>query len=436
MNVIVVGAGYVGLVAACCLASEGYQVTCVEKNPQKLDKLSNGISTICEKDLDGLLASLVAGKRLSFTPHLPYPLKTDVIMVAVGTPSLASGATDLSNVYEFCAELRDVVTEPLILVMKSTVPPGTGIRLLDRYFKEKRISYVANPEFLREGQAIYDWFNPDRIVIGTNDSESAALVRQLYPEKSIPQVITDITSAETIKYAANAFLVTKISFINEISNFCEMMDADIDDVARGIGLDSRIGRHFLRAGVGYGGSCFPKDVRALDFYCMSTGYDFRLLKSCIEVNTRQRMMIVQKLRRLLRNLSGSKIALLGLAFKPETDDVRESPAISIAHLLREEGVHIVAYDPMAMEKARQELPPDIFLGRDLYSTAKGVNAICLLTEWSEFVAADWVAIKNNMQPPYALVDGRNCLEQEKLVSLGFNYTGMGRRISPALELCR
>jgi UDPglucose 6-dehydrogenase len=249
-------------------------------------------------------------------------------------------------------------------------------------------------------------------------------------------VLTDIGSAEMIKYASNAFLVTKISFINEIANFCELIDADIDDVARGIGLDSRIGSHFLRAGAGYGGSCFPKDARALDFYCMDNGYDFLLLKSCIEVNMRQRILIVQKLHRALGGIAGKKIALLGLAFKPDTDDVRESPAMAIASLLYEEGARISACDPMALDKARPNLPRDILLTPDVQAACEGAQAICLVTEWPEFINANWRSIRERVNAPYSVVDGRNALDRRYLESLGFNYCGVGRKFSLPLALYR
>ena len=340
MNLIVVGVGYVGLVAACCLANSGHQVTCVETDEAKLKLLRQGISPILEKGLDQLLKQGLVSSRLTFSASLPAPLKTDIVMVTVGTPSLPSGAADLSYIYYIAEELVDAAQHPIILAMKSTVPPGTGVKLVGRYFKDTPIAYVSNPEFLSEGQAIEDWYHPSRIVIGTDDPEVAQKVGQLYPDIKAPVVITDITSAEMIKYASNAFLVTKISFINEIANLCEALGADIDAVAHDLGLDPRIGPHFLRAGLGYGGSCFPKDARALDFAALNHGYDFRLLKSTIEVNTRQRVLAAHKLKQLMGSLAGKEIALLGLAFKPGTDDIREAPALDIAHLLHEAGVRL------------------------------------------------------------------------------------------------
>ncbi len=429
MNIVVIGAGYVGLTAACCLANAGHRVTCIENNESKLKLLNQGISPIQEKGIDQLLKQGLASGKLSFVSSLPKPIETDtVIMITVGTPSLPSGAADLSSIYQVAAELKNAIQYPLILIMKSTVPPGTGVKLVQRYFENTPISYVANPEFLREERAIEDWYHPSRIVIGAADNKIAEKVRQLYSDIDAPVIITDITSAETIKYAANAFLVTKISFINEIANLCETMSANIDDVAKGIGLDTRIGPDFLRAGLGYGGSCFPKDARALDFAALNKGYDLRLLKVTIEVNTKQRILAVHKLKQLLGGLAGKEIALLGLAFKPDTDDIRESPSIDIAYLLYEEGAKLRVYDPTAMQNARPLLPSEVTFATDIYSATVGANAIILVTEWQEFIHADWQTIKKQMNQPYLILDGRNALAQDKLMALGFKYVGVGRRL--------
>lgn len=428
MNITVIGVGYVGLVAACCLANSGHQVTCVECDEAKLKLLNQGISPIQEKGIDQLLRHGLASGKLSFVPFLPKSLQADIIMVTLGTPSLPSGTADLSYTYSVAEELKAAAQHPFILIMKSTVPPGTGVKLVQRYFKDSPISYVANPEFLREGQAIEDWYHPSRIVIGAEDNKIGERVRQLYSDIDAPVIITDITSAETIKYAANAFLVTKISFINEIANLCEAADANIDDVAKGVGLDPRIGPDFLRAGLGYGGSCFPKDARALDFSALNKGYDFRLLKATIEVNTKQRILAVHKLKQLLGGLAGKEIALLGLAFKPDTDDVREAPSLDIAYLLHEGGAGLRVYDPAAMENAKPFLPKDVIFASDIYSATAGANAVVLVTEWREFIEADWQAIKKQMKEPYIIFDGRNALPQDKLIALGFKYMGVGRRL--------
>lgn len=428
MDVLVIGAGYVGLTAACCLANSGHKVTCVESNKEKLRHLQQGLNVIKEKDIDRLLKDGLNSGRLTFTASIPQPLQAEIVMLAVGTPSLASGAADLSYVHQAVAQVKKAARHPFILVMKSTVPPGTGVKLMRRYFQEGLITYVSNPEFLREGQAVWDWYHPSRIVIGAEDHEAAERVLQLYDDIDAPALITDITSAETIKYAANAFLATKISFINEIANLCEAIGADIDNVARGIGLDPRIGPDFLRAGLGYGGSCFPKDTRALDFAALNNGYDLRLLKATIEVNNKQRIRAVCNLKKLLNGLVGKEIALLGLAFKPDTDDVREAPALDIARLLYEEGAGLRVYDPAAMENARPFLPAGVIFAPDIYAAADGANAVVLATEWQEFIQVDWQAIKKQMQEPYLIFDGRNALNPDELTALGFKYVGVGRRV--------
>jgi len=429
MNIIIIGAGYVGLVAACCLANSRHQVTCVETDTARLKLLNQGLSPIHEKGIDQLLKQGISSGKLTFVPSLPKPLQADIIMITVGTPSLPSGAADLSHIYHIATEVRATARHPTILAMKSTAPPGTGVKLVGRCFKDTPIAYVSNPEFLREGQAIEDWYHPSRIVIGADDNKIAEKVRQLYSDIDAPVLITDITSAETIKYAANAFLVTKISFINEIANLCEAADANIDDVAKGIGLDPRIGPDFLRAGLGYGGSCFPKDARALDFSALNKGYDFRLLKATIEVNAKQRILAVHKLKQLLGGLAGKQIALIGLSFKPGTDDVREAPSLDIAYFLCEEGARLRVYDPAAMENARPLLPRGIVFAPDIYSATTGANAVILVTEWQRFLQADWEVIKQQMQEPYIVFDGRNALAQDELRALGFKYIGVGRRRS-------
>ena len=401
----------------------------METDPARLNLLNRRKSPILEKGIDRLLEQGLSSSKLSFVPSLSKSLQADIVMITVGTPSLLSGAADLSCIYHIAAELKDAARHPLTLVMKSTVPPGTGIKLIERYFKDTPIAYAANPEFLREGQAIEDWYHPSRIVIGADNPEAAQKVARLYSDIKAPVVMTDVTSAETIKYASNAFLVTKISFINEIANLCEAVGADIDDVAHGIGLDPRIGPDFLRAGLGYGGSCFSKDARALDFAALNHGYDFRLLKSTIEVNTRQRILAVHKLKQLFGSLAGKEIALLGLSFKPGTDDIREAPSLDIAHLLHEAGARLRVYDPVAMENARPLLPQDTVFAHDIYSATADASAVILVTEWPQFIEADWAAIRKRMNAPYVILDGRNALAQDKLMALGFKYLGVGRKIS-------
>ncbi len=429
MKIVVVGAGYVGLVAAACLADSGHDTVCVESDPIRLGLLVNGVSPIKEAGIDQLLAAHLTDGSLHFTGQLPRPLDADVVFIAVGTPCLTTGATDMSQVAVAAAQVADAVERPLVVAMKSTVPPGTGLRLSRRFFRDKPIAYVSNPEFLREGQAVWDWRNPSRVVIGATDEQAAATIAKLYADMDAPMVLTDVTSAEAIKYAANAFLVTKISFINEIASLCEVVGAHIDDVACGIGLDPRIGPDFLRAGLGYGGSCFPKDARSLDYSALNNGYDFRLLKSTIEVNAKQRILPVRKLKRILGNLESAEVAMLGLAFKPDTDDVRESPALAVAQLLHEEGVHLRVYDPCATANARPYLPDDTVVCNNIYEATAGASAVVLVTEWREFLDADWTAIRALMHAPHAVLDGRNALQQKLMTELGFTYSGIGRSIA-------
>jgi UDPglucose 6-dehydrogenase len=324
--------------------------------------------------------------------------------------------------------IKERQKDECIIAMKSTVPAGTGIRLLNTALQGTPFRYVANPEFLREGQALWDWFHPDRIVIGTLDRCAVETIKELYRGSEVPCVITDITSAEMIKYAANAFLATKISFINEIAMLCERINASIDDVVRGISLDPRIGLSFLHAGVGYGGSCFPKDVDSLDHTALANGHSSELLRAVIAVNNRQRLLPLQALRQQFGRLLGVPIGVLGLAFKPNTDDIREAPAIDLIHHLHQEGASVKAYDPQANVSASKIMPGLALLVDDVLHCASGAQALVLMTEWPEFVKADWKEIAQYMKPPRVLFDGRNVLDQLKMQNLGFHYQGIGRRL--------
>ena len=350
-------------------------------------------------------------------------------MIAVNTPAMPDGSCDLSYVYTAVAQVRDALDGPTVMVMKSTVPPGTGIGLIKSYLQGTQITYASNPEFLRGGRGVYDWYHPDRIVIGTDDNRAADKVRIMYSGIEAPVLVTDITSAEMIKYASNTFLATKISFINEIANICETVGANIDDVARGMGLDPRIGPAFLQAGLGYGGHCLPKDAAALNFLASSKGYDFKVLRAAMEANTRQRILVVNKLKQLLGSLKGKEIALLGLAFKPGTNDVSQAPSVDIARLLIAEGAKLHAYDPAALENARSLLPDTVVSARDVYSAVAGACAIILATDWPEFIEADWSRIKEAMVKPYVIVDGRNALPAKKLTDTGLKYFGVGRKFA-------
>ena len=428
MKVAVVGIGYVGLVTACALASSGHNVLGVEKDQKKLKLLKNGKCPIYEEGIDKLLKEKVDKGILKFTNELREVDGSDIVFITVGTPSLANGQVDLSQVYGVIEELINILTYPTVLVMKSTVPPGTGEKIKNRFLNHTSvpISYVSNPEFLRESKALWDWYHPDRIIIGGDDYVSMEKVKKLYSNVSAPVITMDITSAEMVKYASNAFLATKISFINEIANLCELVGAKIDYVSKGVGMDKRIGSEFLQAGLGYGGSCFPKDTKGLDYISSFNGYSFKLLKSVIEVNTYQRISCVRKLLKGLGRLNNKKIGILGLSFKPNTDDIREAPALDIIPLLISEGAIVSTYDPLAVENARQVLPPAVIFNNNVYECIAGCNALVLATEWSEFQMLDWEKVKGLMKQPFLIIDGRNVLDQNYLLGLGFKYIGFGR----------
>jgi len=427
MNVTVVGTGYVGLVSGVCLANSGHQVRCVDIDAAKVARLSSGKSTIYEPGIDEMLAKGIAAGSLSFaTPEGGWtPLISDIVIVAVGTPQSENGAADLSYVRDVVSALAKAADREFTLVMKSTVPPGTGRVLESRYLSQAgvQIGYVSNPEFLREGHALTDWYDTDRIVVGSDSPKAIALLSQLYGDIDAPIVRTDVASAETIKYASNAFLSTKISFINEIANLCDCIGADVDAVAHGIGLDERIGPSFLNAGIGYGGSCFPKDTRALDFIATLNGYQFDLLKAVIDVNNRQRLLPVIHLANALPDLYARKVAVLGLSFKPNTDDVRESPALDIIPLLLEEGASVATYDPIA---GSIELPDAVERCEDVWAALRGASAVVLVTEWPEFADLDWKRARTEMVDPGIVFDGRDCLVPAMIEAAGLTYMAVGR----------
>ena len=350
----------------------------------------------------------------------------EIILVAVGTPTQAYGGTDLSQVYSAIRWIKGHNPGRAVVVMKSTVPPGTGLRLMAEELADSQLKYVFNPEFLREGQAVHDWSHPDRIVIGGEDDDANALAKRMYEGIEAPILITDVTSAEMIKYTANAFLPTKISFINEIASLCDRVGANIDDVSQGVGLDPRIGQDFLQAGLGYGGSCFPKDTRALEFLSAVKGYNCELLRAVINVNNRQRLLPIQALQEVFPSLKDVRVALLGLAFKPDTDDVREAPALDIARLLVELGARVQAYDPKAMETARPLLPEEVVLYDSALAAIKGTQAVILVTEWQEIIDLPWEEVAKLMSEPHLIFDGRNALDGRGLMKLGFKYRGVGR----------
>ncbi|MBE0417910.1 MAG: UDP-glucose/GDP-mannose dehydrogenase family protein [Coriobacteriia bacterium] len=426
-KVTIVGTGYVGLVTGVCLARSGHDVTCVDVDTDKVAALSSGQPTIYEPGIAELLAEGLENGRLRFLTIEPgwRELVSDITIIAVGTPMAENGAADLSHVRSVVEGVCAEADRPFTLVMKSTVPPGTGSVLQERYLDGAgcAISYVSNPEFLREGHAIRDWFATDRIVLGSDDPDAIAAMQRLYADIDAPVVVTDVASAETIKYASNAFLSTKISFINEIANVCDAVGADVDAVASGVGLDERIGPQFLRAGIGYGGSCFPKDTRALDFISTLNGYQFTLLKSVIDVNNRQRILPVIHLARALPDLHTRTVAVLGLAFKPDTDDTRESPALDIIPLLLEEGAGVTAYDPLAGEL---DLGDGTRQVATVWEALEGASAAIVVTEWPEFINLDWARVRMHMADPAIIFDGRNCLDRAAIEDSGLTYMAVGR----------
>jgi UDPglucose 6-dehydrogenase len=423
----VVGAGWVGLVTAACFAELGHRVVVREIVPEKVEALSRGEVTIHEPELADLLRR--NAERITFTTGMDELLAgARLLFVCVDTPPTYSGDADLSRVRAVVSELP--ADSEHVLVMKSTVPAGTGESIRRDL---PGLAYVSCPEFLKEGTAVADFMNPDRVVIGADAGDEAAAdaVAGLYQPLGGEILRTDVASAEMIKLASNAFLATKISFINEIANVCEEVGADVGRVAEGMGLDKRIGSSFLRAGIGYGGSCFPKDVSALKMLAGNTGYHFQLLTSVIEVNELQKRRVVGKLEGRLGALLGKRIALLGLAFKPDTDDMRDAASLVLAARLQGEGAEVVAYDPVAMPRA-SELLGGVEMAASAMEALEGADAAVLVTEWKEFAELDWAAAAAKMARPL-VVDGRNFLDPEKLVSAGFAYEGIGRgvQITPA-----
>jgi UDPglucose 6-dehydrogenase len=422
----VIGAGYVGLVTGACLASLGHQVTLRDIDPAKVELISAGEPPIHEDGLKQLMHE--CRDRLRATLDMKEMLEaSDIVFIAVDTPPTHSGDADLSRVMTVLDEIEAIgAGSGHVLVMKSTVPVGTGERV--RAELDKRglsdIGYCSNPEFLKEGVAIADFLSPDRVVVGDFRAADGDRVAALYEPLGAPILRTSVPTAEMIKYASNAFLATKISFINEIANVCEEVGADVTEVAEGMGLDARIGPKFLSAGVGFGGSCFPKDVSALKQLAGNSGYHFQLLTSVIEVNELQKRRVVGKLKRHLGDLEGREIALLGLAFKPGTDDMREASSVVLAARLLAEGARVRAYDPVALEAASQRLNA-VALYDDPWQCVTGADAVVIVTEWPEVVGLDWAKVAQVMRGD-VLVDGRNALDPAEVVAAGFAYEGIGR----------
>ncbi|WP_138506319.1 UDP-glucose dehydrogenase family protein [Nostoc sp. PA-18-2419] len=463
MRVCVIGTGYVGLVTGACLAHIGHDVICVDNNEEKVKLMKSGQSPIFEPGLSEIMQSAIQAEKIHFTSDLAAGVAHgEILFIAVGTPPLPTGESDTRYVEAVARGIGENLNGGYkVIVNKSTVPIGSGdwvrMLILDGVAErqktlvpaggvpsdEKLLEFaaefdvVSNPEFLREGSAVYDTFNPDRIVLGGNSQRAVALMQRLYApiverkyaeDQSLPPVpilATDLSSAEMIKYAANAFLATKISFINEVANICDRVGADVTQVAKGIGLDSRIGNKFLQAGIGWGGSCFPKDVSALIHTADDYGYEAQLLKSAVSVNERQRLIALEKLQQVLKILKGKTVGLLGLTFKPDTDDMRDAPALNLIEQLNRLGAKVKAYDPIVSQTGMRHGLSGVLVETDAERLADGCDALVLVTEWQQFSTLDYVKMAKLMAHP-VLIDGRNFLDPEVMIRAGFQYVGVGR----------
>jgi len=469
MRVCVIGTGYVGLVTGACLAHAGHHVICVDNNEEKVKLMKAGQSPIFEPGLSEVLQAAIQAGTIEFTTDLGAGVAHgQLLFIAVGTPSLPNGESDTRYVEAVARGIGAHLTQEYkVVVNKSTVPIGTGdwvrMLVLDGFAgsqaeaatsapvlagvgvnapkislpAEPTFDVVSNPEFLREGSAIYDTFNPDRIVLGGNSEKAIALMQELYEpivgrqfaaDKTLPPVpvvVTDLSSAEMIKYAANAFLATKISFINEVANICDRVGADVVEVAKGIGLDSRVGSKFLQAGIGWGGSCFPKDVSALIHTAEDYGYEAQLMKAAVSVNNSQRLLAVEKLQQALKILKGKTVGLLGLTFKPDTDDLRDAPALNIIEQLARLGTRVKAYDPLVSQTGMRHGLSDVLVETDPERLADGCDALVLVTDWKEFRNLNYAKMATLMATPI-MIDGRNFLDRKTLEAVGFRYIGIGR----------
>lgn len=460
MRVCVIGTGYVGLVTGVCLARIGHHVICVDNNEEKVKLMQAGQSPIFEPGLSELMQEAIQAGNIEFTSDLGAGVSHgEVLFIAVGTPPLPNGESDTRYVEAVARGIGEHLNGGYkVIVNKSTVPIGSGdwVRMivLDGVAERQKalvtsgsatltaieadFDVVSNPEFLREGSAVYDTFNPDRIVLGSNNPRAIALMKELYApivsreyadDQSLPTVpvlVTDLSSAEMIKYAANAFLATKISFINEVANICDRVGADVTQVAKGIGLDSRIGNKFLQAGIGWGGSCFPKDVSALIHTADDYGYEAQLLKAAVNVNQRQRTLAIEKLQQVLKILKGKTVGLLGLTFKPDTDDMRDAPALDLIENLARLGAKVKAYDPLVSQSGLRHGLSNVLVETDVERLADGCDALVLVTDWKEFRTLDFAKMAKLMNHP-VIIDGRNFFDQEELEAAGFRYLGIGRQ---------
>lgn len=459
MRVCVIGTGYVGLVTGVCLSHIGHEVICVDNNEEKVKLMQSGQSPIFEPGLSELMKSCIEAGRIHFTTDLQAGVTHgEVLFIAVGTPPLPTGESDTRYVEAVARGIGEHLNGGYkVIVNKSTVPIGSGdwVRMivLDGVREQQRslvpaggvlpaepeadFDVVSNPEFLREGSAVYDTFNPDRIVLGSSSPRAIALMKELYAPivsrqfaddsslPTVPVLVTDLSSAEMVKYASNAFLATKISFINEVANICDRVGADVTQVAKGIGLDSRIGGKFLQAGIGWGGSCFPKDVAALIHTADDYGYEAQLLKAAVSVNQRQRLIAIEKLQQVLKILKGKTVGLLGLTFKPDTDDLRDAPALDLIEHLRRLGTKIKAFDPLVSQTGMRHGLSNVIVETDPERLADGCDALVLVTDWKQFRTLDYSKMAKLMVNP-VIIDGRNFLDQETLEQAGFRYVGVGR----------
>ena len=433
MHICVIGTGYVGLVAAACLAEMGNQVTCVDVNAEKIQALQEGRIPIYEPGLEELVLTNAREERLSFTTSLEEAVKKSLIcIIAVGTPQSSSGEADLSAVFDVCRGIADAMDSYRVVVVKSTVPVGTSDRLgkiLSEHTTQE-FSLVSNPEFLKQGDAVNDFLKPARVVIGCSDARSLAVMQELYSpflRTGNPILSMDVRSAEMTKYAANAFLATKISFINEMSMLCDKVGADVALVRLGISMDPRIGQQFLFPGLGFGGSCFPKDVEALQFTAHEFGCDMPMMRSVLKINQRQRLEFVDKVvEHFGSDLEGRVLAMWGLAFKPRTDDLREAPSLTIAERLLERGATLRVFDPKATQAFLERFPGQAVIGCDsAFEALVGSEAMMLITEWNEFRRPDWDRMRKTMKSP-VVFDGRNIYEPDRMIARGFSYYSIGR----------
>ena len=432
MNISIIGTGYVGLVTGTCFAETGNHVICVDIDEAKVKTMREGKMPIYETDLDVLFERNLKAGRLTFTTHLKEAVdKTDIIFLALPTPPNEDGSADLSYVLNVAKELGKLIKSYKVIIDKSTVPVGTAERVEAAIKKgcKHEFDVVSNPEFLREGFAVDDFMKPDRVVLGTSSAKAKKLMEELYKpyvRQGNPVYFMDVRSAELTKYAANSFLATKISFMNEIANLCEKLDADVDMIRIGIGADQRIGKRFLFPGIGYGGSCFPKDVKALVQSSKENEYDFKILKAVMKVNEEQKLNLIPKIKKHFGKLAGLKVAIWGLAFKPDTDDIREAPALEMIDALLKEKATVTAFDPAAMNNVKKLLGNKIKFAADEYEALKGADVLIIATEWSVFRTPDFKLIKKNMKKP-VIFDGRNLYGNDQMKETGFTYYSIGRK---------